>query len=1010
MLNLLDLANRKNLIFSLFIILSTQLLAQETGARYLIITHDTYYDAITPLAEWKTRKGLKAKIVKLSEIGSDSTQIRNYIVNAYNTWEITPEYLLLVGNKYQIPFPRISGTIICHTDNYYTNVVGDFRNEIIPGRFWVYDTTEVKTIVAKVLGYEKNPYLEDSLWFRKGVTIVNEEEQGQPPSDSVYWADARYMHTLMMNAGFVHIDSLAYSLGHDSSDVINAINNGRSYIMYRGLGFVDWCWPFENIHPDQMNNGYKLPIVLSATCGTIEGIGYQWQNAGTPEQPKGTVGFLGTTTALFEAAEFRSALAKGTLKSIFCDSLSTLGKAAESGRLNYYNVFNDSLEYNSWTCLGDPEMTVWTSTPRHLDVTHNSMLNIGLCTVYVNVQHNSAPVESALVCVMAKQDTLFYHYNRTDAFGSFTFIDSLRLPCDSVFFTVTGRNLEPYYELIRVNFVGGAHIALNSFKISDSIGGNNDSIANPGENIEIPVWLKNWGDSIAYNVSATIHKAHTDPFFTLNDTIKYFGDIASLDSAFSSNNGFNVIIVPDCPDLHQIELQLIINDANNSTWTSDFGFTVHAPIILFEDYYFPGYLKSTPAGNTNQLIIEFENIGSYKAENVIGQIFCNDSFFIIIDSVSSFGTIIPDSINSNQSNPFVIRTDSTTPLCHPVDINLVINAGVYNDTFEFTMYVGQKDFLVWDPDLNHTSGPIIKTNLDTLNFHGDYITTFPCDSLSLYKSLFICCGIYPNNYIIRDTSRAAQNIELYLLYQDGKVYLEGGDVWFGDPLANHGYDFCPLFDIARVSNTIGLFPGVTGINGTFTQDMLFTYEGETTMIDCIDSISGSSVIFRNTHNNLSCGVAANHTTVGLSFELGGLIDTILPSTKLILIDSIMEYFGIPPTGIKEYDQIINEQQITFSIAPNPFRKLITLKLQIPRTKSQINSKSQIALKIYDVSGRLVKDFSRLTLDAQHSTLLSWDGMDDNNRRVAEGVYFVHLVVDRAGQENYQKTEKIIFLK
>ncbi|MBA7621912.1 hypothetical protein ES703_29282 [subsurface metagenome] len=184
---------------------------------------------------------------------------------------------------------------ICHSDNYYTNVVGDFRNEIIPGRFWVNDTIEAKTAVAKVLGYEKNPLLQDPLWFRKGVTIVNEYEQGQPPSDSVYWADARYMHALMINAGFVHIDSFAYSFGHNSSDVIDAINNGRSYILYRGLGFVDWSWPFENIHPDQMNNGYKLPIVLSATCGTIEGIGCEWMNAGTPEEPKGVVGFFGTT-------------------------------------------------------------------------------------------------------------------------------------------------------------------------------------------------------------------------------------------------------------------------------------------------------------------------------------------------------------------------------------------------------------------------------------------------------------------------------------------------------------------------------------------------------------------------------------------------------------------------------------------------------------------------------------------------------------------------------------------
>ncbi|MCK4674154.1 hypothetical protein KAT67_09265, partial [candidate division WOR-3 bacterium] len=43
-------------------------LAQEVGAKYLIITHDNYYDALISLAEWKTQKGLKAKIVKLSEI------------------------------------------------------------------------------------------------------------------------------------------------------------------------------------------------------------------------------------------------------------------------------------------------------------------------------------------------------------------------------------------------------------------------------------------------------------------------------------------------------------------------------------------------------------------------------------------------------------------------------------------------------------------------------------------------------------------------------------------------------------------------------------------------------------------------------------------------------------------------------------------------------------------------------------------------------------------------------
>ncbi|KPK67992.1 hypothetical protein AMJ87_12550, partial [candidate division WOR_3 bacterium SM23_60] len=59
--------------------------AQEIGARYLVITHDNFYNAVMPLAEWKHKKGLPTKVVKLSQIGSSASQIRTYIQTAYNT-------------------------------------------------------------------------------------------------------------------------------------------------------------------------------------------------------------------------------------------------------------------------------------------------------------------------------------------------------------------------------------------------------------------------------------------------------------------------------------------------------------------------------------------------------------------------------------------------------------------------------------------------------------------------------------------------------------------------------------------------------------------------------------------------------------------------------------------------------------------------------------------------------------------------------------------------------------
>ena len=77
------------------------------------------------------------------------------------------------------------------------------------------------------------------------------------------------------------------------------------------------------------------------------------------------------------------------------------------------------------------------------------------------------------------------------------------------------------------------------------------------------------------------------------------------------------------------------------------------------------------------------------------------------------------------------------------------------------------------------------------------------------------------------------------------------------------------------------------------------------------------------------------------------------------------------------------------IYPNPFSKLTHIKFQAP------NSKSQVTLSIYDAAGRLVKDFSRFTLDALRPTLLSWDGRNDKGELVPSGVYFVQL---KAGDE------------
>jgi hypothetical protein len=95
------------------------------------------------------------------------------------------------------------------------------------------------------------------------------------------------------------------------------------------------------------------------------------------------------------------------------------------------------------------------------------------------------------------------------------------------------------------------------------------------------------------------------------------------------------------------------------------------------------------------------------------------------------------------------------------------------------------------------------------------------------------------------------------------------------------------------------------------------------------------------------------------------------------------------------------QDIRLEIYPNPFTRLATISFGIE------HSAKGIELKIYDISGRMVRNFTdNLELCVlNHVTNVIWDGKDENNKKLPSGVYFCAL---KAG--DYSKTKKIVFLK
>jgi hypothetical protein len=89
-------------------------------------------------------------------------------------------------------------------------------------------------------------------------------------------------------------------------------------------------------------------------------------------------------------------------------------------------------------------------------------------------------------------------------------------------------------------------------------------------------------------------------------------------------------------------------------------------------------------------------------------------------------------------------------------------------------------------------------------------------------------------------------------------------------------------------------------------------------------------------------------------------------------------------GIKDTQNSKSKiQNSKLAVYPNPFKTQTTIRFT-PHA-------SRIALKIYDISGKLVKSFSTNNQPLKTNNCLVWNGTDDSGKRVPPGVYYIGLI-------------------
>ncbi|UCG91143.1 MAG: T9SS type A sorting domain-containing protein [candidate division WOR-3 bacterium] len=1008
---------------------------------YLIITTNSFYDEVLPLARWKEKKGWYVTVATLSQTGSDPGDIKNYIANQYHTASPPPEYVLLIGDVDSLP-PYSTATPPSRTDYPYTLIDGDdFMAELLIGRLPANTPGELETMIGKILGYEQTPYVVDQTWFTRSLMVGANYPEAimTTPLPTKRWVREKFLEY-----GFPTVDTVFYPPTTGGTEITNSVNQGVTFVNYRsGSAEVNgWSHPlFFNDDVTGLSNGWKLPIVTSITClngnfGAPTCFGEAWLRAGNAINPRGAVAFFGASAAT-TSSRWNNCLDYGIYWAFLKEHIYELGPALYRGKMEVYMNFpgdttwadGSSFYFHTYNLLGDPSLEVWTGIPDSFIVSHLSSIPAGTNSFSIQVQNAaSQPVEEAMVSLYKDGEVKEVQY--TDASGSVDFNFSTTSE-DTLFVTITKHNFKPYsgYCIVQNSAV---YVGYDSHIIDDQAGNNNGEI-NPGETIELTVTLKNYGNATtATNVSARL--TTTDPLIAVIDSIQSYGTMIPGGTATASPFVFGVST--NAKHDHIIKFNLAISSSQGN-WNSTIWIDVKAPEFAMQRHQMIDNGNGTlEPGETSEMIISLKNVGGLDGSNIAGILRSLNPGVSVIDSVGTFGDIPVGDSSTNSTDHFIVNASLSVTPGHKIAFDLLLSGNNFRDTIGFRVVIGgvSQDQPLGPDDYGYFAYDDTDVDYEEHPTYGwveiDPVLGGPGDSISLvndetavlylpfnfkfYGDWYSKVSISSNGYIALDSTWIADMYNWPIPSTGGPPLLiapfwddldptatdSSGHVcyWYDD--ANHRFivEYSRVQHLHNMTNPPQQIPAELQTFEVILLDPQYhpTETGDGEILFQYNDITNDD----QWHNYATVGIENREHTTGLEYSYS---NTYPMAAAPLANNRAIKFTPDPPDtfpfpGADENTTVpfAGEQLVVY---PNPFRKMTNISFGTG------HSVKDIELKIFDVSGRLIKNFLLPTSYSLRPAFISWDGTDDAGHKVSEGIYFVRLE-----ETDITAMRKIIFIR
>jgi len=596
---------------------------------YVIPNVQGVAEAIQPLVDWRRKEGIPTTVIAVAANASN-VDVKNALQDAYDNWEIPPENICLIGDAdliaadFMIPTWDVGRAYMWETDYKYALLEGqDLLPEAAIGRISARNINELRDVVTKIVGYETNPYMDETDWFQRAAVMANDPRTGY---SSLYLQ--RWARNLFQEVGFAEVDTFFFIHDNQETDhdfIRRNINTGISVFNYRGWGQFNGAWTVGQ--SGELRNAGKMPLMILPTCNTCDfadhilaehsyAEDFLWARGG------GAIGTIGSSG--FTHTNYNNVLDGGMLNGLYRDQIYQIGWALNKGKLELYRHFglfhdvDDPQVQNllvweahcyQFNLIGDSGTELWTGIPKRLDVLHADTLGLGGASLTVSVNEGDNALAGAMVTLVQSEEILRSELTPVSGELVFSFAPG-DLAEGDLFLTVSGHNLKPYFDTLAVVQANRSVGALTVVIDDDNAGrsrGNGNRAPNPGETLELRTYIGNFGSEAldgALDLTLTLiegsgrivnGQAHLDNSPNLGDsTVVTF----IVEVGFGNPNGARLLF-----NLDAVEGQ--------TAYPSSFAFTVGAADLEYVRHAFTPQVFQP--GDTAWVDITLRNQGAVSS-------------------------------------------------------------------------------------------------------------------------------------------------------------------------------------------------------------------------------------------------------------------------------------------------------------------------------------------------------------------------------------------------------------